>query len=121
MDEIGEAPPALQVRLLRFLDNGRFRRVGEVQERESDVRVLAATNTDPKLDIENKKFREVTLKREHDLTAPQGVAGRNSDNTFIQQVLGWEPTTPLEEGLKKTYDWIEQQYRDRKAGKRTVS
>jgi len=58
LDEIGEAPNALQVRLLRFLDNGRFRRVGEVQERESVVRVLAATNKDPKLDIENKKFRE---------------------------------------------------------------
>jgi len=63
----------------------------------------------------------ITLKRKHDMDAPQGVAGRNSDNTFIQQVLGWEPSTPLEEGLKKTYDWIEQQYLDRKAGKRTVS
>ncbi|MHC4682077.1 MAG: NAD-dependent epimerase/dehydratase family protein [Planctomycetota bacterium] len=63
----------------------------------------------------------ITLKREHDLAAPKGVAGRNSDNTFIQQVLGWQPTTPLEEGLKKTYDWIERQYMDRKAGKRTVS
>jgi len=61
------------------------------------------------------------LKREHDLDAPKGVAGRNSDNTFIQQVLGWEPSTPLEDGLKKTYEWIEQQYLDRKAGKRTVS
>ena len=50
-----------------------------------------------------------------------GVAGRNSDNTFIQQVLGWEPNTPLRDGLAKTYAWIEQQYHDRKAGKRTVS
>ncbi len=63
----------------------------------------------------------ITLKREHDLDAPKGVAGRNSDNTFIQQVLSWEPSTPLEDGLKKTYEWIEQQYLDRKAGKRTVS
>ena len=63
----------------------------------------------------------ITLKREYDLDAPKGVAGRNSDNTFIQKVLGWEPSTPLEEGLKKTYEWIEQQYLDRKAGKRTVS
>jgi len=62
-----------------------------------------------------------TLKREYDLDAPQGVAGRNSDNTFIKQALNWEPSTPLEEGLKKTYAWIEQQYEDRKAGKRTVS
>jgi nucleoside-diphosphate-sugar epimerase len=63
----------------------------------------------------------ITLKREHDLDAPKGVAGRNSDNTFIQQILDWEPSTPLKEGLKKTYEWIEQQYLDRKAGKRTVS
>jgi GDP-D-mannose 3',5'-epimerase len=63
----------------------------------------------------------VTLKRTHDLTAPVGVAGRNSDNTFIQEVLGWAPSLPLEEGMKRTYAWIEQQYNDRKAGKRTVS
>ncbi len=63
----------------------------------------------------------VKLERQHDLTAPRGVAGRNSDNTFIQKVLNWEPKTPLREGLEKTYAWIEQQYMDRKAGKRTVS
>ena len=49
------------------------------------------------------------------------MAGRNSDNTFIQQVLGWEPSTPLRDGMARTYAWIEQQYLDRKAGKRTVS
>ncbi len=63
----------------------------------------------------------VKLERTHDLDAPRGVAGRNSDNTFIQQVLGWEPNTPFREGLEKTYGWIEQQHNDRKAGKRTVS
>jgi hypothetical protein len=61
----------------------------------------------------------VTLERKYDLDAPQGVAGRNSDNTFIQQMLGWEPNTPLQDGLEKTYGWIEQQYEDRKAGKAT--
>ena len=63
----------------------------------------------------------VKLERTHDMNAPQGVAGRNSDNTFIESVLGWEPNLPFKEGLKRTYDWIEQQYNDRKAGKRTVS
>jgi len=62
----------------------------------------------------------VKLERHYDLTAPRGVAGRNSDNTFIQQVLGWEPKTPFKVGLEKTYAWIESQYFDRKAGKRTV-
>jgi len=63
----------------------------------------------------------ITLKRKYDMEAPTGVAGRNSDNTFIQEVLGWQPSTPFEVGLKKTYDWIKTQYMDRKAGKRTVS
>ncbi len=62
----------------------------------------------------------VKLHRTYNLDAPKGVAGRNSDNTFINQVLGWEPCIPLKEGLRKTYTWIEQQYADRKAGKRTV-
>ncbi len=62
----------------------------------------------------------IKLNRKYDLNAPKGVAGRNSDNTFIQKVLGWEPNIPLEEGLKSTYEWIEQQYKDRKAGKQTV-
>ena len=63
----------------------------------------------------------VKLERKYDLTAPRGVAGRNSDNTFIEKMLGWEPKTPFREGLSKTYAWIEQQYVDRKAGKRVVT
>jgi nucleoside-diphosphate-sugar epimerase len=63
----------------------------------------------------------VKLARRYDPTAPRGVAGRNSDNTMIHSILGWEPNTPLKEGLAKTYRWIEQQYRDRRSGKRTVS
>jgi nucleoside-diphosphate-sugar epimerase len=62
----------------------------------------------------------VKLERKYDLTAPRGVAGRNSDNTFIKQVLDWEPSIPFRSGLEKTYTWIERQYADRKVGKRTV-
>jgi GDP-D-mannose 3',5'-epimerase len=61
----------------------------------------------------------VKLERHYDLSAPKGVAGRNSDNTFIQQVLGWEPSLPLREGMAKTYAWIEEQYMYRKAGNYT--
>jgi nucleoside-diphosphate-sugar epimerase len=68
-----------------------------------------------------EKIGGIKLLRQYDPDAPIGVAGRNSDNTFIQQVLGWVPSTSLEEGIKKTYAWIEKQYTDRKAGKRTVS
>jgi nucleoside-diphosphate-sugar epimerase len=61
----------------------------------------------------------VKLERRYDLNAPKGVAGRNSDNTFIQKVLGWEPNTSLQEGLGKTYSWIHQEYYNRKAGQPT--
>ncbi len=63
----------------------------------------------------------VKLEREYDLDAPKGVAGRNSDNTFIQEVLGWEPNTPLRDGMAETYDWIAEQFAARKAGKRVVT
>ena len=62
----------------------------------------------------------VKLERRYDLTAPRGVAGRNSDNTFIKQVLGWEPGTSIRDGLRPTYQWIEAQYQARKTGLRTV-
>jgi len=47
-----------------------------------------------------------TVTKRHNLTAPQGVRGRNSDNTQLRQVLGWEPETTLEAGLAVTYQWI---------------
>ena len=62
----------------------------------------------------------IKLQRTYNLDAPRGVAGRNSDNTMIQRILHWEPNTPFRVGLAKTYAWIQQQYQDRKAGKRTV-
>lgn len=61
----------------------------------------------------------VELDRNYDLTKPRGVAGRNSDNTFILEVLDWEPSTPLRQGMEVTYNWIKQQYEDRQAGKHT--
>lgn len=48
----------------------------------------------------------VKLKRNYNLSAPKGVNGRNSDNTLIQQKLGWEPGTRLRDGMEKTYRWI---------------
>jgi nucleoside-diphosphate-sugar epimerase len=51
----------------------------------------------------------VKLKRTYDLTAPKGVNGRNSDNTLIQERLGWEPSIRLRDGMEKTYRWIEEQ------------
>jgi len=49
------------------------------------------------------------LVKRHNLTGPQGVRGRNSDNTRLRQVLGWEPSISLEAGLRRTYPWIRSQ------------
>lgn len=54
--------------------------------------------------IANKK-----ISKKYDLTKPQGVRGRNSDNTLVKKKLDWEPKTTLENGLKRTYFWIEKQ------------
>jgi nucleoside-diphosphate-sugar epimerase len=48
----------------------------------------------------------IKLNRNYDLSAPKGVRGRNSDNTLIKQILNWEPSITLKEGLSKTYAWI---------------
>jgi nucleoside-diphosphate-sugar epimerase len=53
-----------------------------------------------------------TLKRRHDLSKPQGVRGRNSDNTRLREVLGWEPHIDLRTGLVDTYNWIESELRE---------
>jgi len=52
------------------------------------------------------------LRKCHDLSKPQGVRGRNSDNNRLRRVLGWEPSIPLERGLEVTYRWIESQVRE---------
>jgi GDP-D-mannose 3', 5'-epimerase len=90
---------------------------------EGVVRLMDSTHRDP---INIGAERVVTLdglveivariagKRvsiRHDLTKPVGVRGRSSDNTTLRRVLGWEPATVLEEGLAKTYGWIEERMR----------
>jgi len=58
----------------------------------------------------------VKLKRNYQLSAPKGVNGRNSDNTKIKALLGWEPSTRLRAGMEKTYAWIEQQWLEKYGG-----
>ena len=52
----------------------------------------------------------INLERRYNLDAPKGVNGRNSDNTLIQERLGWEPGIRLREGMERTYHWIYAQY-----------
>jgi nucleoside-diphosphate-sugar epimerase len=54
----------------------------------------------------------IEIEKQH-VPGPQGVRGRNSDNTRLKEVLGWEPEISLEEGLRFTYIWIEEQVRSK--------
>ena len=54
--------------------------------------------------ISKTKIKDTTYK--YILNAPQGVKSRNSDNTLIKQLIDWEPNISLEEGMKKTFNWI---------------
>ena len=56
------------------------------------------------------------LTKNHDLSAPEGVKGRNADLTLVKKVLGWEPEISLEEGLDKTYRWIDLMVKKDKGG-----
>lgn len=53
-----------------------------------------------------ESFAGLKLERKYNLDAPQGVRGRNSENTMIKDVLGWAPSISLQVGLEKTYKWI---------------
>jgi nucleoside-diphosphate-sugar epimerase len=52
----------------------------------------------------------IRIVKKH-VDGPQGVRGRNSDNSLLREVLGWEPEISLEKGLAHTYSWIEDQVR----------
>jgi len=55
------------------------------------------------------KIARKNIRKKHLLDKPQGVRGRNSDNTLCQQVLNWEPRISLQEGLEETYQWIKRE------------
>lgn len=68
------------------------------------------------------EFADITdLEYRYDVTAPQGVRGRNSDNSMIQEELGWAPNTSLRLGLSKTYQWIYDQMIHDQWSNRTTS
>jgi nucleoside-diphosphate-sugar epimerase len=60
------------------------------------------------------KIAGVEIVRKH-IEGPQGVRGRNSDNSLLEKTLGWTPQVSLEEGLATTYEWIEDQVKQSRA------
>jgi nucleoside-diphosphate-sugar epimerase len=64
----------------------------------------------------------IQITKKH-VSGPQGVRGRNSDNSRLREVLQWEPAISLEDGLARTYAWVEEQVRVQLAqhGQATVS
>jgi nucleoside-diphosphate-sugar epimerase len=67
-----------------------------------------------------QEIEGIHVRRRYNLNAPQGVRGRNSDNTLIKDVLGWEPEINLRTGLEMTYWWIKEQYGRRQHGEHIV-
>jgi GDP-D-mannose 3',5'-epimerase len=58
------------------------------------------------------KISKKAITKKYDLTAPQGVRGRNADITLVRKKIGWEPKVGLEKGLTQTYKWIEQRVQE---------
>jgi two-component system, NtrC family, response regulator AlgB len=116
LDEIGDLPASLQAKLLRFLQEKRFERVGETRTRKSDVRVVAATNRDLEIDVRSGRFREDLLFRLNviEVRVPS-LRERPEDIvpmarrflTFFAHSLGRAVATfsPAAERMLTNYDW----------------
>jgi nucleoside-diphosphate-sugar epimerase len=81
---------------------------------ESDIHEPLNLGSDELVTIDQlvdivEEIAGIKLDRRYNLNAPKGVNGRNSDNTKILNLLGWEPSVRLKEGMAKTYEWIESQ------------
>jgi len=107
-DEIEIWGDGLQMRSFTYIDDCVE---GTLRLMASDVREPLNIGSEESVTINElvdivEGIAGVTLKRNYDLTAPQGVRGRNSDNTLIRRHLGWAPSISLEDGLRNTYKWI---------------
>jgi NtrC-family two-component system response regulator AlgB len=115
LDEIGELPSSLQAKLLRFLQDRQFERVGENQTRSADVRIVAATNRDLELEVKAGRFRQDLLFRLNtiDIEVPPLRDRREDILQMAHRFLAFfaEPgTPPLElsaeaETALVSYDW----------------
>lgn len=87
---------------------------GTLRLMNSDVREPLNIGSDEMVTINQmvgilESIADFRVERIHDLSAPKGVRGRNSDNTEVLKELKWSPTISLRKGLEATYEWIESQ------------
>jgi GDP-D-mannose 3',5'-epimerase len=97
-----------QTRSFQYIDDCVF---GTQAIADSDIEEPLNLGSDELVSINRlvdivEEIAGVKLRRTYDLSAPKGVAGRNSDNTRIKALLGWAPETRLRAGLEKTYAWV---------------
>jgi transcriptional regulator with PAS, ATPase and Fis domain len=108
IDEIGELPGSLQAKLLRVLEDGSLRRIGSVQERRVNVRLLAATNRNLASEVEAKHFREDLYYRINVMTLelPPLRERRGDIHLLVQHFLGpiWE-IEPSALQAMESYHW----------------
>jgi transcriptional regulator with GAF, ATPase, and Fis domain len=108
IDEIGELPGSLQAKLLRVLEDGSLRRIGSVQERRVNVRLLAATNRDLGKEVEAKRFREDLYYRINvmSLELPPLRERAGDISLLVRHFLGpgWEIDPAALEALER-YRW----------------
>jgi len=99
---------------------------GLIRLMASDFREALNLGTDRLISINDlvdlvSGIAQKTLRKKHDLSRPQGVRGRNSDNSLLNRVLGWEPAITLEQGLAVTYKWIEAELKQQGRTPKAVS
>ena len=108
IDEIGELPGSLQPKLLRVLEDGSMRRVGSALERRVNVRIIAATNRNLELEVQQNRFREDLFYRINVLSLALPSLRERVDDIplLIQHFLpqGWKITDEAREALRK-YRW----------------
>ena len=123
-----KAPAAISRKVAQAPDNGEIEVWGDGEQTRSFmyvddcveglIRIMASNHREP-LNLGSDELVTINglvdmvskiagkrLTKRHNLAGPQGVRGRNSDNTRLRQLLGWEPTIRLEQGLAITYNWI---------------
>ncbi len=98
-----------QTRSFMYIDDCIF---GTRRLMDSDLREPVNIGSDELVTIDwlyriAEKIAGIELEHRYDISKPKGVRGRNSDNTMIRRELGWAPSIPLEDGMRKTFSWID--------------